>query len=69
MRRKKGFTLIELMIVIAILGVICAFLVPIIAEEVDNKKPKKPVVVTQPAAARPAAPSVMDNPTENFKNR
>ena len=47
MKRKKGFTLLELMIVIAILGIIAAFVVPFIAGIKEQVEIKVDTVIEQ----------------------
>lgn len=53
MKSKKGFTLIELIVVIAILGILAAVLVPSIGNYVD--KSKEGVALSEAASFRSAA--------------
>ena len=53
MKNKKGFTLIELIVVIAILGILAAVLVPSIGNYVN--KSKEGVALSEAAAFRQAA--------------
>jgi type IV pilus assembly protein PilA len=53
MKNKKGFTLIELIVVIAILGILAAVLVPSIGNYVE--KSKTGVALSEAAAFRSAA--------------
>ena len=41
---QRGFTLIELIVVIAILGVLAAVVVPMVANYLNNSKPGFPIL-------------------------